>query len=73
MHGQGKGDPEKVRATTEPRAEAIKRYLVEHGVDEARLTATGRGLDVPVVRGRRSKPVERIELEVKGLVQKPAP
>lgn len=67
-HGKGKGDPEAVLATTGRRAEAVKRYLVERGIDETRLTAVARGLEVPI--GTRN--VERIEL-VLGLSPGPTP
>ncbi|MBS1119156.1 MAG: OmpA/MotB domain protein [Deltaproteobacteria bacterium] len=66
-HGQGKGDPEKVLAATSRRADAIKSYLVGRGVDEARITASGRGLEAPITDKRGTRTIERIEVSVVGL------
>ncbi|MCC7284700.1 MAG: OmpA family protein [Burkholderiaceae bacterium] len=47
VHTDASGPPEARRALTQRRADAIKAYLVEHGVDAAVLHAVGMGSSSP--------------------------
>jgi len=47
VHTDASGPPEARRTLTQRRADAIKAYLVEHGVDAAVLHAVGMGSSVP--------------------------
>ena len=53
-----KGDHDALVALSQRRAEAVKKFLVEHGVPEANLTATGQGPDKLL----KNKSVERVEI-----------
>ncbi len=55
-----------VFAATSQRADAVKQYLVERGVDDARMkTSTGAPV-LPIKRKRRTRSIERIEVSVVG-------
>jgi OmpA-OmpF porin, OOP family len=47
-HTDSSGDPAFNRDLSRQRAEAVRTYLVEHGVDAARIEARGRGADQPI-------------------------
>lgn len=47
-HADGTGDSAYNRALSERRAEAVRDWLVEHGVEPERLEVAARGEDVPV-------------------------
>jgi outer membrane protein OmpA-like peptidoglycan-associated protein len=49
-HADERGDDDYNLQLTEDRAQAVKRYLIEHGVDAARLTAHGYGETRPLCR-----------------------
>ncbi|MCX7832979.1 MAG: OmpA family protein [Ignavibacteria bacterium] len=48
-HTDSRGSREKNMRLSQERAEAVKNWLVEHGIDESRLTAVGYGPDMPIV------------------------
>lgn len=68
-HGEGRGSHEHNDAITRRRAREVERFLTEHGVDAARITAVGRGLDAPL-REERSAAARaqngRVEVVVLG-------
>ncbi|HRI52519.1 MAG TPA: OmpA family protein [Pseudomonadota bacterium] len=47
-HTDSSGDAEQNRALSQQRAEAVMKYLTEHGVAATQLTAKGYGPDVPL-------------------------
>lgn len=47
-HTDGLGTDEVNQPLSEDRAEAVADYLVEHGIDEGRLTSSGKGSSEPV-------------------------
>jgi len=47
VHTDASGPPEARRTLTQRRADAVRAYLVEHGVDAASLHAVGMGSSVP--------------------------
>lgn len=47
-HTDSSGSPEHNLALSKDRADAVKAYLVEHGVDEARVETRGAGPDEPI-------------------------
>jgi OOP family OmpA-OmpF porin len=47
-HTDIKGDRDHNLDLSQRRAESVKQYLVEHGVDETRITTIGHGPDKPV-------------------------
>jgi len=48
-HTDNKGRAEYNKKLSERRAASVKKYLTEHGIDGARLTSHGYGMEVPVV------------------------
>ncbi|MEW5740358.1 MAG: OmpA family protein [Myxococcota bacterium] len=50
-HTDGAGPPDKAQALSAQRADAVKKYLVEKGVADARLEAAGLGNSKPVQAG----------------------
>ncbi|MFO7566348.1 MAG: OmpA family protein [Enhygromyxa sp.] len=66
-HTDNKGDHDRNVDLSRRRAESVKRYLVEHGVDEARIETVGHGPDKPIdsndtKAGRANN--RRIEFEI---------
>ena len=47
-HTDGKGKPEYNKALSQRRAQSVVNYLVQNGIDRARLTAIGFGMEQPV-------------------------
>lgn len=47
-HTDNTGDPEYNKLLSQRRADAVKNYLVENGIDEFRITTAGYGMDKPV-------------------------
>jgi OOP family OmpA-OmpF porin len=66
-HTDNKGSREHNVDLSERRAESVKRYLVEHGIDESRIVTEGVGPDKPVAsnvtKGGRADN-RRIEFEI---------
>jgi OOP family OmpA-OmpF porin len=62
------GKPEKNKILSEARANAVKTYLVNKGISESRLVATGYGIDKPVADNKtaagRAKN-RRVEMKVR--------
>lgn len=62
------GTPEKNQVLSEARANSVKTYLVSKGIDEARLVATGYGIDKPIADNKtaagRSKN-RRVEMKLR--------
>ena len=48
-HTDGAGKPEANMTLSQARAETVMKYLVDHGIEAARLTAKGYGQTVPLV------------------------
>jgi outer membrane protein OmpA-like peptidoglycan-associated protein len=67
-HTDSVGDPARNRRLSEQRAEAVRRYLLDHGIDGDRVEAVGLGDQRPVApndteEGRaRNRRIEAIEL-----------
>jgi len=49
-HTDNKGSPAYNKGLSDRRAAAVKKYLVGHGVEAARLTSHGYGMEVPIVK-----------------------
>jgi OOP family OmpA-OmpF porin len=67
VHTNYPGGDEKNLALSLKRAEAIKTWLVNHGIDPARLTAEGYGNSRPLVLGlseANMKKNRRVEIKV---------
>lgn len=47
-HTDNSGTPEKNKDLSQRRADAVKKYLQEHGIDATRLTSVGYGQDKPI-------------------------
>lgn len=56
VHTSSIGSAEYNREQSRRRAEAVKRYLVEHGVEATRLEAIGLGPDDPWCKGNKCPP-----------------
>jgi OmpA-OmpF porin, OOP family len=54
-HTDDRGDPAVNRELSVRRANAVKSYLVDHGVNAARLFSTGHGADRPLRQGSSSE------------------
>jgi len=66
-HTDSQGDGDLNRALSESRAESVKQYLIEHGVDGTHMTAVGMGASQPIAdnnseEGRQQN--RRVELRV---------
>jgi outer membrane protein OmpA-like peptidoglycan-associated protein len=64
-HTDSQGDDAANVALTQSRAEAVVRYLVQHGIEPSRLTAKGYGETRPIESNRTSQGREvnrRVEL-----------
>ncbi len=67
-HTDGVGDPEENQRLSEARAEAVRDYLVSHGIDASRVEAVGYGDTQPVAsndtdEGRaQNRRIEAVEL-----------
>ena len=53
-HSDSKGKRDKNVQLSQRRADAVRQYLVDKGVEEGRLTAQGFGPDRPVVENART-------------------
>ena len=47
-HTDNVGNPDYNKKLSQARAESVRKYLVDHGVSDSRLTAKGYGMDVPI-------------------------
>jgi outer membrane protein OmpA-like peptidoglycan-associated protein len=66
-HTDGQGDPQKNLELSQRRAESVRRWLIENGVDGARLDARGFGDTRPIATNKTAKgraENRRIELVV---------
>jgi len=66
-HTDARGNPERNKALSQSRAEAVVDYLAAHGVDSSRLSAVGLGSSRPIVRTEdpeRGSVNRRIEFHV---------
>jgi OOP family OmpA-OmpF porin len=67
-HTDNRGDPDRNQTLSEQRAQAVREYLVNHGIDGNRIEAVGYGDQRPVAlndteEGRRqNRRIEAIEL-----------
>jgi len=64
-YGRSSGPPEKNRAITQKRAEAVRRWFVAHGVDESRLVIKSPGDSEPAIGKDKPKDpalAERVEI-----------
>ncbi len=67
-HTDNVGNPRRNQRLSEARAEAVKAYLVAHGIDESRIEAVGFGDTQPVApndtdEGRaQNRRIEAVEL-----------
>lgn len=67
-HTDNVGDPDRNQALSLSRAQAVRDYLVEHGIDGSRIEAVGYGDQQPVAPNdteegrRRNRRIEAIEL-----------
>jgi outer membrane protein OmpA-like peptidoglycan-associated protein len=69
-HTDGKGNPQYNHQLSERRAEAVKRYLVENGIDADRLEAVGYGAEHLALPDRPEDPSNR-RVEIRNLGEKP--
>jgi len=56
-HTDDKGPPAYNKKLSQRRADSVRKYLVEHGIDGSRLTSVGYGMERPIVPN--STPVNR--------------
>lgn len=75
-HTDNKGDATELTELSRRRADSVKDFLVQHGVEPSRLSTAGFGPDRPVapnltLRGRAAN--NRVELIVEGAEPEPAP
>jgi outer membrane protein OmpA-like peptidoglycan-associated protein len=54
-HTDSQGDPESNQRVSQDQANAVARYLIEHGVSAARLTARGYGDTRPIESNSTSR------------------
>jgi outer membrane protein OmpA-like peptidoglycan-associated protein len=65
-HTDSSGDPDYNRRLSERRADTVRKYLISHGVDAARLEATGFGKDRPLTPEDPTNAVNR-RVEIRNL------
>ena len=64
-YGRNHGTPEKNRAVSQKRAEAVQQWFVKHGVDASRLVVKPLGDSEPATEKDKTKdpaPAERVEI-----------